>query len=214
MLKSESWKKVLSEHLKLPYLKELANKVVQQSKIIKVYPDSGDIFNAFNTTSYEEVKVLILGQDPYINGEAHGLSFSSKKGFPPSLRNIFKELKDDLEVERGNTVLLDWAKQGVLLLNRVLTVDSGNSNSHRGFGWELFTDEVIRTLNNREDPVIFVLWGRNAQEVQHLITNKHHHVLTAPHPSPFSAHTGFFGCKHFSTINNILKNNGKEPIDW
>lgn len=177
-----------------------------------------DLFNALHYTPYAKTKAVILGQDPYHGpGQAHGLSFSVKPGvkIPPSLQNMFKELKDDLGYPPPNNgYLVSWAKQGVLLLNTVLSVRRGEAASHQGAGWELFTNRVIEQLNEREKPIIFVLWGRHAQAKQELITNRHHHVLAAPHPSPFSANRGFFGSRPFSQINNLLAEQGEEPIDW
>jgi len=183
-----------------------------------IYPHMNDIFNALKATSYSDVKAVILGQDPYHNpNQAHGMAFSVKEGTPPppSLVNIFKELSDDLGFKIPNTGnLTGWAKQGVLLLNTILTVRSGCAFSHSKKGWEIFTDCIISHLNEREKPIVFLLWGRPAREKQTLITNKNHYVLTAAHPSPLSASRGFFGCRHFSKTNKILTANGMQPIDW
>ena len=177
-----------------------------------------DIFNAMRMTAYEDVKVVILGQDPYHGeGEAHGLAFSVKKGvaIPPSLRNMYKELHDSLGCYIPNNGYLEkWARQGVLLLNTALTVQKDNANSHRGKGWEIFTDEVIKKLSLRENPVIFMLWGNNAKEKMHIIDTKKHYILSTVHPSPLSASRGFFGCGHFKKANEILKKSGLNEIDW
>ena len=183
-----------------------------------IYPSMYDIFNALKATAYEDVKVVILGQDPYHGpGQAHGMCFSVQKGVtpPPSLVNIFKELNDDVGCsEPPHGCLESWADQGVLLLNTVLTVRAGQANSHKGMGWEIFTDNVIRKLNEREKPMVFLLWGANAQTKTSYITNPAHLILKAPHPSPLSAYRGFFGCHHFSKANEFLVANGMEPIDW
>lgn len=218
-----SWNKILKDHLKLPYLASLAAFVEQErAQASPVYPPRELVFNALKQTPYDDVKVVIVGQDPYHGpGQAHGLSFSVPKGvpLPPSLQNIFKEIIGDL----GGTIpphgcLTDWAAQGVLLLNATLTVRQGEPMSHHGKGWETFTDAVIAKLWEREDPLVFVLWGKSAQEkCRNTLVSKgksHHLVLTAPHPSPFSAHQGFFGCHHFSKINEFLLKNGKNPIKW
>lgn len=183
-----------------------------------VYPDMHDIFNALKTTSYKDAKIVILGQDPYHNpGEAHGMCFSVKPGIkiPPSLMNIYKELNADLGTYiPNNGYLIDWAKQGVLLLNTILTVRKNAPLSHKGKGWEMVTDAVIKALNDREDPVIFMLWGAPARAKKSLITSPNHYVLETVHPSPLSAYNGFLGCKHFSKANELLTQIGKEPIDW
>jgi uracil-DNA glycosylase len=176
-----------------------------------------NIFNALKKASYEDVKVVILGQDPYHEpGQAQGLCFSVPDGFPlpPSLKNIYQELAEDLRVVRRSGNLEDWAEQGVLLLNAVLTVRRGQAGSHAGKGWEIFTDRVIELLNERKDPVIFLLWGGYARKKKALITNPRHYVLEAAHPSPLSAYNGWFGCRHFSRTNGILESLGKAPIDW
>lgn len=177
-----------------------------------------NIFNALKLTAYEEVKVVILGQDPYHGpNQAHGLSFSVQPGIktPPSLLNMYKELNDDLGCFiPNNGYLIPWAKQGVLLLNTVLTVREGEANSHRNKGWETFTDEIIKKLNERQKPIVFLLWGNNAKEKIKYITNPNHYILTTVHPSPLSATRGFMGCKHFSKTNKILKDVGERPIDW
>ena len=177
-----------------------------------------DIFNALKYTPYDKVKAVIIGQDPYHGeGQAHGLCFSVREGIekPPSLKNIFKELHDDIGfTEPQNGTLTKWAEDGVLLLNAVLTVREGQANSHQGKGWETFTDTVISHLNNREKPMVFILWGRNARNKKTLITNPSHKILEAAHPSPLSAYNGFFGCRHFSKTNEILMSLGKTPINW
>ena len=213
-----SWDTLLAEEFQKDYYQQLRKNLAQEYKTRTIYPAMDNIFNALKYTSYEDVKVLLLGQDPYHGpGQAHGLCFSVQKGVdkPPSLKNMFKELESDTGiVAPSHGCLTDWAKQGILLLNTVLTVREGEPNSHKKLGWTTFTDKVIELLNEREDPVIFVLWGRNALEKLPLITNSHHYVLSAAHPSPLSASRGFFGCKHYSKINEILKSMGKTPIDW
>lgn len=191
-------------------------KTEYENKVI--YPTKENIFTALKLTSYADTKVVIIGQDPYHEpNQAHGLAFSVLEGvkLPPSLKNIYKEIENDLNIKMGNTGnLTKWAKQGVLLLNNVLTVQEHEANSHKGMGWEYVTDEIVKKLNEREDIVIFIFWGNNAKGKQKLITNKNHIVLTAPHPSPLSAYHGFFGCRHFSKINKLLEENGKNKIDW
>ena len=212
------WDKLLEGEFSKPYYLELRNFLKAEYKAHTIYPDMYDIFNALKYTPYNKAKVLILGQDPYHEpGQAHGLAFSVKKGTepPPSLKNIYKELSTDVGfVPPLHGELTKWAEQGVLLLNTSLTVRRSQANSHRGKGWEVFTDRVIELLNQRETPIVFMLWGNNAKAKAPLITNPRHLVLTAPHPSPLSAFSGFFGCKHFSKCNDFLKNNGIEPIDW
>ncbi len=217
----ESWKDALQEEWSKKYLEELAQFLATERAQGAVYPPKQDVFNAFNSTPFKQVKVVIVGQDPYHGpDQAHGLSFSVPAGIPqpPSLKNIFKELQEDLGMSppnHGN--LASWAKQGVLMLNAILTVRAHTPKSHYGKGWEQFTDAVINRLADREDPVIFVLWGKTAQEkCRHILesTRKRHFVLMAPHPSPYSVHSGFFGCKHFSKINEVLTKQGKEPINW
>ena len=213
-----SWKAILIEEFNKDYFKELKQFLLQEKQHHVIYPSGKEIFNAFNCTPFEKVKVVILGQDPYHGkGQAHGLSFSVPFGIktPPSLKNIFKELKADLDIpiaESGN--LNSWAKQGVLLLNATLTVRAKQASSHQNKGWENFTDAVISSLSENKEALIFLLWGRFAQNKASLIDSKKHHILTAAHPSPFSAYSGFFGCKHFSKTNEILNKNGLETIDW
>jgi len=212
------WDSILDAEFQKEYYLKLREflKAEYFSKVI--YPPMGDIFNALKYTAYSDVKVLLLGQDPYHGAsQAHGLAFSVQRGIdtPPSLKNIYKELQADLGCYiPNNGCLLKWAEQGVLLLNTSLTVQGGLANSHRKKGWEIFTDKVILCLNEREKPVIFLLWGNNAREKKLLITNPQHYVLEAPHPSPLSAHAGFFGCRHFSKVNEILRGNGALAIDW
>lgn len=216
-----SWQNILEEEWSKPYLKNLALFLAQERKNHTVYPPKEQVFAALNQVTFEKVKVVIVGQDPYHGeGQAHGLAFSVPKGIkpPPSLKNIFKELESDLGISppsHGN--LISWASQGVLLLNAVLTVRAKQPGSHAKKGWELFTDAIIEKLVQREDPVIFVLWGKFAQEkCRHFLgqSTQAHFVLTAAHPSPYSVHNGFFGCHHFSKINELLKKQGKEPINW
>lgn len=214
------WQEILSAEMNQPYYGELQSFVAQQYNISTVYPPKDEVMSAFNSVPYKEVKVVILGQDPYHGpGQANGMCFSVKPGVqqPPSLRNIFKELHQDIGCEIPKEgYLMGWAKQGVFLLNTVLTVRQGEANSHRGMGWEQFTDTVIAKLAERPDPIIFVLWGRPAQTKRTIIEKhgEHHYILQAPHPSPLSAHRGFFGSKPFSQINAKLSEWGKQPIEW
>ncbi len=212
------WDSVLAGEFDKPYYLALRSFLKKEYKTQVIYPGMYDIFNALKTTSYQNVKVVILGQDPYHGpGQAHGMCFSVKKGIqpPPSLKNIFKEMMDDVNIPMpAHGQLTHWAEQGVLLLNTVLTVREGQPNSHKGKGWEEFTDRVIETINQKETPVIFMLWGANARAKSALITNTHHILLQAAHPSPLSAHNGFFGCKHFSKANELLSKSGQTPIDW
>lgn len=212
------WKNILDEEYQKPYYVKLQSRLSAAYNEHSVYPAKDDIFNAFHLTSYHSVKIVILGQDPYHGaGQAHGLSFSVPSGIqiPPSLQNIFKELNQDLNVaipESG--CLISWAKEGVLLLNTVLTVEEGHPNSHKGWGWEIFTDHVIHALNDHDAPLVFMLWGKNAQEKASMINSQRHLILKAPHPSPLSAHRGFLGCRHFSTANDFLVHHGQTPINW
>lgn len=212
------WTVLLKDEFEKEYYKKLMGFLGEEYVSKTIYPNEDDIFNSLKLTSYNDVKVVILGQDPYHGpNQAHGLSFSVKPEvpIPPSLLNVYKELNSDLGCYiPNNGYLVDWAKQGVLLLNTVLTVRAGQANSHRKKGWEIFTDKIIQLLNDRNEPIVFLLWGKNAQEKAQIITNKHHYILEAPHPSPLSARKGFFGCKHFSNTNNILNNLGKSGIDW
>lgn len=215
---NNDWDNLLKEEFKKPYYIKLSEFLKEEYTKEVILPPQKDVFTAFKTTSFKETQVVILGQDPY-HGEnqSHGLAFSVKPGvtIPPSLRNMFKELNTSLDCKiPNNGYLLEWANQGVLLLNTVLTVRKGEPNSHRKQGWEFFTNKVIEVLNEREDPVIFILWGNNAKEKGKMITNKRHHILTAVHPSPLSASRGFFGCNHFALVNEILIEQGKVGIDW
>ncbi|MCI8500697.1 MAG: uracil-DNA glycosylase [Oscillospiraceae bacterium] len=212
------WDEVLAGEFEKPYYQKLRAFLKKEYGSRRIYPDMYSIFQAMQVTPYHEVKVVILGQDPYHGpGQAHGLSFSVQPGIepPPSLQNIFEELRQELGCYLPNNgCLLPWAEQGVLLLNTVLTVRARSANSHRGYGWEIFTDRVIELVNDLEQPVVFLLWGANAREKAALITNPQHYILTAPHPSPFSAARGFFGCGHFKKANELLAASGREPIDW
>lgn len=212
------WLDAISPEFKKPYYKQLYLFVKKEYNTKQVFPPANDIFNAFHLTPLSEVKVVILGQDPYHNdGQAHGLCFSVKPDveIPPSLENIYQELHDDLGCYiPDNGYLVKWAKQGVLMLNTVLTVRAHMANSHRGKGWEEFTDSVIRILNGQDRPIVFILWGRPAQSKKSMLDNPKHLILEAPHPSPLSAYRGFFGSKPFSKTNDFLKRNGLEPIDW
>ncbi|MBI6874845.1 uracil-DNA glycosylase [Clostridium aciditolerans] len=212
------WMELLENQFQMEYYKELRTFLIHEYGSRTIYPDKYDIFNALNYTAYKDVKVVILGQDPYHGpNQAHGLSFSVKPGVPapPSLVNIYKELKDDLGCFiPNNGYLKKWADQGVLLLNTALTVRAREANSHRNKGWEIFTDAIISILNKREKPIVFILWGSNAISKEKLITNKIHYIIKAPHPSPLSAHRGFFGSKPFSKTNNFLESIGEAPIDW
>ena len=215
---SNDWLEPLKNEFSKPYYKKLHEKVVEEYNSRKIFPAADDIFNAFHLTPLHEVKVVILGQDPYHNdGQAHGLCFSVKPDVdvPPSLVNIYKELKDDLGCSIPNPGYLEkWAKEGVMLLNTVLTVRAHQPNSHQGIGWEEFTNAAIRVLNEQDRPIVYMLWGKPAQSKKKMLTNPKHLILMAPHPSPLSAHRGFFGCKHFSQANEFLEKNGLEPIDW
>lgn len=214
----ESWKAVLNDEFNAPYFSELKHFLVEERKQFKIYPPGNQIFSAFNFTSFNDVKVVIIGQDPYHGiGQAHGLCFSVAKGIkkPPSLLNIFKEMKGDLGFEipiDGN--LESWARQGVLLLNATLTVRAHQAGSHQKKGWEQFTDAIIQKLSQQKDQLVFLLWGNFAISKKELIDTSKHTVLTAAHPSPFSANRGFFGCKHFSITNEIIEKSGKQKINW
>ena len=212
------WDELLKDEFQSDYYLKLRNFLAYEYKHYTVYPNMYDIFNALKTTSYSDVKVVILGQDPYHGpNQAHGMCFSVKKGVeaPPSLKNIFKELQDDCGCSiPPHGELTEWAKQGVLLLNTVLTVRAGQANSHANKGWEILTDQIIRLLNEKQTPIVFLLWGRNAQNKISLITNPNHLILKSAHPSPLSAYNGFFGCHHFSKTNAFLKEHGMKEIDW
>ncbi len=215
---NNDWGPLLEEEFSKPYYLQLREFLKKEYATKQIYPDMYDIFNALHYTPFHKVKVVILGQDPYHGpNQAHGLSFSVKPGVPapPSLKNIFKELHDDLGCTIPNHGhLVHWAKQGVLLLNTVLTVRQGQPQSHRGKGWENFTNRVIELLNEKDSPVVYILWGASAQAKQALIDTSKHFILKAPHPSPLSAHRGFFGSKPFSKTNRILEQQGQDPIDW
>ncbi len=212
-----SWDEILKEDFQKPSYLKLREFLKAEYRSHVIYPDMHDIFNALKATPYEDVKVVILGQDPYHGaGQAHGMCFSVKPGVeaPPSLKNIFKEIEDDVGVKNTNPYLVNWAKQGVLLLNTVLTVREGQPNSHKGKGWEELTDSIISKLNARKNPIVFLLWGGNARSKKALISSPQHLILECPHPSPLSAYYGFFGCKHFSKCNEFLTKCGVKPIDW
>jgi len=215
---SNDWQDALRPEYAKPYYKDLYLKVRNAYRTEKVFPPADDIFNAFHYTPLSRVKVVILGQDPYHgDGQAHGLCFSVKKGveIPPSLQNIYQELHDDLGCRiPDHGYLKKWADQGVLMLNTVLTVRAHAANSHRGIGWEQFTDAAIRVLNEQNRPVVFLLWGSPARAKKVMLNNPNHLILEAPHPSPLSAYRGFFGCRHFSKCNQFLEAHGVEPIDW
>ena len=214
----DSWKNVLKEEFSTPYFSSLKEFLVEEKKKYVIYPPGAYIFNAFNSTPFNQVKVVIIGQDPYHGrGQAHGLCFSVPQDIkpPPSLVNIFKEIHDDLGLPvptHGN--LEKWTIQGVLLLNATLTVRANQAGSHQGKGWEEFTDAVIKNLSAKREGLVFLLWGRYAQAKENLIDHSKHHILKAAHPSPFSAYNGFFGCRHFSKANALLEQQGKEGIDW
>lgn len=212
------WDELLKDEFEKDYYKKLRGILANEYKTHTVYPDMYDIFNALKYTSYSDVKAVIIGQDPYHGpNQAHGLCFSVKRGVtpPPSLKNIFKEIQSELGItppDHGE--LTSWAKQGVLMLNNVLTVRAGQANSHKGIGWEAFTDRVISILNERETPIVFLLWGGNARQKAKIVTNPIHKILSCAHPSPLSAYNGFFGCGHFAECNEFLKETGRDPIDW
>lgn len=211
------WDELLADEFCKEYYLKLRKALKAEYQQFKVFPPMEDIFNALRYTSYSAVKVVILGQDPYHGpGQAHGLSFSVRKGVrvPPSLKNIYTELQNDIGfIPPGHGCLIEWAKNGVLLLNATLTVRAGQANSHRDLGWSLLTDRIITLLNEREDPIVFLLWGAFAKAKTQFITNSRHLALTAAHPSPFSADAGFFGCRHFSKTNTFLSSFGKE-VNW
>lgn len=214
---TKNWANLLKDEFEKPYFKKIQEFLEKEYQRYDVYPSMDNIFNALNLVKYDDVKVVILGQDPYHEpGQAHGLSFSVLDGvaLPPSLVNIYKEIEDDLGIKCEKTGnLTRWAKQGVLLLNTTLTVRRGQANSHSEIGWKIFTNEIIKVLSKREKPIVFMLWGSHAQSFAPEI-EKQHLVLKAPHPSPLSSYRGFFGCKHFSKANNFLVSNGQTPIDW
>ena len=215
---NNDWDGILQDEFEKPYYKALREFLKKEYKTQTIFPDMYDIFNALKATPYGNVKAVIIGQDPYHGpGQAHGMCFSVRKGIPkpPSLVNIFKELENDLGIKEPDDGFLEpWAKQGVLLLNSVLTVRKGMANSHAGKGWEIFTDTVIPKINDKNSPVVFLLWGAYAREKAKIVTNKKHLLLTAAHPSPLSAYNGFFGCRHFSKANTFLTENGISEINW
>lgn len=212
------WDRLLADEFQKEYYIKLRDFLEREYREKTIYPPAEDIFNALKFSSYKDTKVVILGQDPYHEpGQAHGLCFSVRKGVtvPPSLINIYKEMQDDLGIDPPrHGYLQEWAEQGVLLLNTVMTVRKGGANSHRGKGWENFTDSVVRILNDRKMPMVFILWGANARSKQEIITNSNHLILQGAHPSPLSAWKGFFGGKYFSRANRFLRLTGQEPIDW
>lgn len=212
-----SWDNILKDDFDGENYQNLRRFLAEEYRTHTVYPDMHHIFSALKETAFEDVKVVIIGQDPYHNpGQAHGMCFSVMPGTdtPPSLVNVFKEIKSDLGIANTNPYLINWAKQGVLLLNAVLTVRAGQAGSHRGKGWEILTDSIIKKLNERKEPIVFMLWGAYARSKKGYITNPNHLVLECAHPSPLSAYNGFFGCKHFSKCNEFLTQNGLKPIDW
>lgn len=215
---TNDWEAPISQEFKKPYYKELFQKVLSEYNTRLIFPPADDIFNAFHYTPLSQVKVVILGQDPYHNdGQAHGLCFSVKPEveIPPSLVNIYQELHDDIGCDiPDNGYLVKWAKQGVLMLNTVLTVRAHAANSHRGIGWETFTDAAIRILNQQDRPMVYILWGRPAQLKKSMLNNPKHLILEAPHPSPLSSYRGFFGSRPFSKTNDFLVEHGLEAIDW
>lgn len=214
------WLAVLEEEFEKDYMIKLKSFLQEEKQRgATIYPKGADMFNALNTTPFDQVKVVILGQDPYHGtGQAHGLSFSVQRGVavPPSLKNIYKELETDIEGFKtpNHGYLTHWAEQGVLLLNATLTVRASEAGSHQNQGWEIFTDEIIKALSEKREHIVFLLWGKYAQQKAALIDQKKHYVLTAAHPSPFSAYNGFFGTKHFSKANQLLVQNNLKPIDW
>ncbi len=214
---NNSWDETLSAEFEQEYYKNLREFLKNEYRQFNVFPEMNDIFNAFKCTAFDDVRVVILGQDPYIKkGEAHGLAFSVNRGvrIPPSLVNIYKEIIDDVGGDMpSHGCLYEWTRQGVMLLNTTLSVREGQSMSHKGKGWEIFTDNVIKMLNNKSEPIVFLLWGNHAKSKQALITNENHFVLTAAHPSPLAG-GAFKGCKHFSRANQFLLLNGFEPINW
>lgn len=212
-----SWDRILALDFASESYQSLRHFLADEYRSHVIYPDMHDIFNALKATPYENVKVVILGQDPYHGvGQAHGMCFSVKKGIPapPSLVNIFKEIESDVGIHNTSPYLVPWANEGVLLLNTVLTVREGCANSHKGKGWEKLTDSIISHLNDRKEPIVFMLWGSNARSKKALISNPQHLILESVHPSPLSAYNGFFGCKHFSKCNAFLQSHNMMPIDW
>ena len=214
----KEWKELFEQEEKKEYYQKLMQFLDEEYAHKTIYPPREDLFTCFEACSYQDVKVVMLGQDPYHRPQqAHGLCFSVRKGvkLPPSLKNMYKELKSDLDIDMpSHGYLIDWAKQGVFMMNAVLTVEEGKAGSHQKKGWEIFTDKVIETLNEHEEGIVFLLWGKNAKAKTALITNPSHLILSCSHPSPYSADYGFFGCRHFSKANAFLKEHGKTPIDW
>ena len=212
------WDEILADEFKKEYYLKLREFLKQEYTANTIYPPMNDIFNSLRYADYDNIKAVIIGQDPYHEpNQAHGLAFSVKKGcpIPPSLKNIYAELNADLGIPPcPHGELTSWAKQGVLLLNNALTVRRGQANSHRGKGWEILTDRIIQCVNEKPEPVVYLLWGSNAREKTKIINNPNHLILTAAHPSPLSAYNGFFGCRHFSKANEFLKSKGVEPIEW
>ena len=214
---NNSWDLILQDEMKKSYFKHIKEFIKEERLIKTIYPSANDLFNAFKLTDFKDIKVVILGQDPYHGEkEAMGLSFSVRRGVrtPPSLRNIFKELKGDLNITRTDTDLSDWAKQGVFLLNTVLTVEKDKANSHKEIGWEIFTDYVISQIDEKLDNVVFILWGRQARDKKKIMSNKNNYIIESAHPSPLSAYHGFFGSKPFSKTNNYLEEHNKKKINW
>ena len=214
---NNSWDLILQDEMKKNYFNHIKEFIKEERLIKTIYPSANDLFNAFKLTDFKDIKVVILGQDPYHGEkEAMGLSFSVRRGVrtPPSLRNIFKELKDDLNITRTDTDLSDWAKQGVFLLNTVLTVEKDKANSHKEIGWEIFTDYVISQIDEKLDNVVFILWGRQARDKKKIMSNKNNYIIESAHPSPLSAYHGFFGSKPFSKTNNYLEEHNKKKINW
>ena len=212
-----SWDELLRDDFESESYQQLRAFLAKEYRSRRIYPDMHDIFNALKATPYENVKAVILGQDPYHGaGQAHGMCFSVKPDIPapPSLVNIFKEIESDVGIVNTSPYLVKWAEQGVLLLNTVLTVREAQPNSHKGMGWEVLTDSIIRKLNARKEPIVFILWGGNARSKKSLITAPQHLILECPHPSPLSAYNGFFGCRHFSKCNAFLTKHGVNPINW
>ncbi|MBE6115294.1 MAG: uracil-DNA glycosylase [Erysipelotrichaceae bacterium] len=216
---NQSWDPFLNEEFQKPYFKELSAFLKREYETKTIYPPKKEVFSSFYYTDLDKVKVVILGQDPYHEpGQACGMCFAVKPGvqLPPSLQNIYKEIQDDLKIPMNynNGYLVRWAKQGVLLINSVMTVEKGKANSHAGRGWETFTNHVIEKINTLDQPVVYLLWGNNARQKKSLISNPRHLILETVHPSPLSVYRGFFGCRHFSKANDFLIKNGTEPIDW
>ncbi len=216
---NKTWDNFLYNEFQQPYFQQLSAFIHQEYEEKTIFPSKKEVFSSFYYTDLDKVKVVILGQDPYHEpGQACGLAFAVKPGVkvPPSLVNVYKEIRADLNIEMNgnNGYLLPWARQGVLLLNTVMTVEQGKANSHKGKGWEIFTDHVIELLDKQQQPIVFLLWGGNARAKVSLLNNPRHLVLTAAHPSPLSAYNGFFGCRHFSKCNQFLTNSGVQPIDW